>query len=228
MVIVIGQEPRALVALADRLPSRALDARDPAAGEQLFDAVWEDRPRAIVVAEPLTVEAPQHPIDWDAVLRAARAPSRPRIVWCTMRPEGPAGTRLRRSGLPYTIVRAGVLVDAIELGLGAVAGERVLVDRDLPVPEIGLTTLLGLEAALVDAITSERVGHVFDARYMGNDAWLRVVDALGGRATPSPRWVARGLGWLGIRTLVHDAAPDRLSPRSEGSPSPFAAQGGGA
>lgn len=214
MIVVMGREPSVLVGLADRLRSRDISARVLADGESLFDVVWEHGARAVVVVDALPSLAGNEPhcapADWDEVLRVARGPKRPRVVWCTPRPESDPGVRLRRSGIAYTTVRAGALVSSHDLGLGDVQGRTVHLAKDLPVPDAGLTALGTLIETLVEASTTPRLGHAFDVRLAGAGAWPKLVEALGGRPKPTTRTMARVMSWVGARALValpSDGAP---------------------
>lgn len=214
MIVVMGREPSVLVGVTDRLRSRGLPARALADAEDLFDVVWQEGGHTLVVVDSLPrvagPEPPATPLPWDEVLRVARGPKRPRVVWCTPRPESDPGVRLRRSGIAYTTVRAGALVSSHDLGLGDVQGRTVHLAKDLPVPDAGLTALGTLIETLVEASTTPRLGHAFDVRLAGAGAWPKLVEALGGRPKPTTRTMARVMSWVGARALValpSDGAP---------------------
>lgn len=206
MIVVMGREPSVLVGLADRLRSRDISARVLADGESLFDVVWEHGARAVVVVDALPSLAGNEPhcapADWDEVLRVARGPKRPRVVWCTARADDEGGARLRRSGIPYVTVRTGTLVSSADLGLDDVRGRTVHLARDLPVPDSGLTPLGELLDALSEATATERAGHVYEVRHAGRDAWAKVIEQLGGRPKPTARTMARVMSWVGARALL--------------------------
>lgn len=205
-MIVMGRDLSVLVGVADRQRARGVDARVLGDGESLLESFWEREDDVVVVVDALdrldAVESEREPVDWDAVVRLAKGPRRPRVVWCTSQPKSEQGARLRKSGVAYTIVHAGMLVCAHELGLGDVEGRTVHVLRDLPVPDCGLTPLPCLLEAIEDAVASEHLGHTFDARITGPDAWARVIEALGGRPKVGSRAVARMMGWVGRPVLT--------------------------
>lgn len=206
MVVVLGREPEVLVGLAEGLRSRDLASRVLADGESLFDVVWEHGAKAIVAVDALPRLGGAHPggapIAWDEVLRAARSPKRPRVVFCTAHPEDPSGARLRSAGVGYVTVHAGTLVRAAELGLDGIRGRTVHVAKDLRVPDGGVTLFDALIETLVEATVTPLLGHVFDARFVGDGAWPKVIERLGGRPRATSRTLARVMSWVGARALV--------------------------
>lgn len=206
MIVVMGREPSVLVGLADRLHSRDLAARVLAGGENLFDVAWDHGASVVVAVDALprvgNGGARSAPIDWDELLRVARGPKRPRIVWCTAHPESEPGARLRKSGVGYVTVRAGTLVRAADLSVGDVRGRTIRIARDIAVPDAGLTPLGELLDALAEATTTAKLGHVFDVRHTGPDAWSEVIAQLGGRPKVTARPLARMLSWVGAPALL--------------------------
>jgi hypothetical protein len=198
--VITGREPSVLVALTDELAGRGASAQLLVDPETLYETVRDNDARAIVVVEALPrfvdggTSAPSSSAPeaaWDEVVRVARSPRRPRIIVCTSRPDSPQLRKLRKSGLQYTLVAAGSLIAAHDLGLLGVGGKTVHLANDLPVPDLGLTSLVELVSNLADAcLRDDTAGKTIAVRHTGTRAWPCVVSSFGAKVNVTSKTFA--------------------------------------
>lgn len=121
------------------------------------------------------------------------------LLFATARQDDdPAVVALRRRGIPYTIVRAGGLVE-----LPSDTSTRwVLVPSDLDRAPFSTLDDLGVAVARVVAADEVGSGRLVDVTsHAGARDWARALTAAGARAHVVPRWVAMLAAWLGIPRL---------------------------
>ena len=190
MVVVVGREGRVIAKILQALADENVRAhggvtQDPA---DLFGLVTELGCRAVVGVGPLTWwgDPASGATDLellDQCLAAAQSPVRPRLVWVSSQgPLDEEAKRIRRSGIPYFVVRAAPLVPLASQELAtAIEGHEVLVPADLHAPAGGVATPGELAQAVVRAVVADDVGRTIEVGHTGDLAWCEVVESLGGR-----------------------------------------------
>jgi hypothetical protein len=198
-MVLLGGDDEALGARLDE----ALGARGTPhllARTMDFDEVRRARAWAVLWIEPIPragTPAPA-PRDLAPVLSAVTAAGCRLLVLVTAQAPGDPGPRaLRRSGVPYVIVRAPRLVDlAAPPASAALRGKTVLVPRDVAEQADGTVSSLALvEAAMAAVHDDELVGRTIDVAPPAGGAWQEVLAAAGAK----PRVARRG--WVRVARL---------------------------
>ncbi|MCA9674921.1 MAG: hypothetical protein H6709_21240 [Kofleriaceae bacterium] len=197
MILITGDDP-ILDGLCDALEQRG-HAHTRAAALDASEA-WTLRPEAIVVVESLprvaTATSPPERALAELV-SAANAPGVRRAVIVTPRPDDdPALRAVRRSGIPYTILRPRPIAEQ-----RGETSTRVLLDRALAsAPAVAVTVDMVIEAVIA-VLDGEACGQTRDIAPPPEMTWSELLARAGATPKAVPRWRARVGRWFGARTL---------------------------
>jgi hypothetical protein len=131
------------------------------------------------------------------IISAANAPGVRTAIIVTPRPDADAELRaVRRSGIPYTIVRPLPVFERV-----AGADERVLVARDLSAAPASAVTVDLVVESVIEALEGGQCGRTLDLAPPPGMTWAELLARAGVTPKPVGRWRARVGRWLGARTL---------------------------
>jgi hypothetical protein len=199
MILITGNDPivDSLCSALDSLGHtyRRVDALDS-------DHAWQLRATAVLFVEPLPrVAAPaSESRGLRELISAANVPGVRSAIAVTSRPDDDAELRaIRRSGIPYTILRPLPVVDR-----ASDPDKPVLVARELAdAPATAVTAEMVVEA-IVRVIDGSACGQTLDIAPPSETTWNELLVRAGVPAKPVAKWRARVGRWFGARTL--DAA----------------------
>jgi hypothetical protein len=161
---------------------------------------WELRATTIVLVEPLprragTASASDRGLR--EIISAANAPGVRSVIIVTPRPDADAELRaVRRSGIPYTILRPLPVVER------ARAPERpILVPRELAGAPATAVTVDMIVDAVVEVIDGRACGQTLEVAPPPAMTWSELLTRAGATPKPVARWRARVGRWFGAHTL---------------------------
>lgn len=204
MILITGNEP-----IVDGLCS-ALDSLGRAYRRvDKLDAghVWELRATTVMLVEPLPrVAASASERSLREVISAANAPGVRSAVIITRRPDADAELRaVRRSGIPYTILRPLPVVErAFE------ADQFVLVTREVAGAPAAAVTADMVVDAVVGVLDGNACGQTLDITPPPETTWGELLARAGVTPRPVAGWRARLGRWFGARTF--DASVTNRAP----------------
>lgn len=219
MLILTGRDFPVLERLADALSAAGrsfvrVDLPSPLRQDEpgLFEAAIKRQATGIVLVESLPRPGDMAPAGdkelFAEALRATHAPGFSLLVVVTSRSEDDdALDALRRSGVPYVILRAPAVVD-----VGARAnlkGRKVLIPE--PIAD-GMKTppVEHLVRKVLRALTEEElVGRTLSVEFADSEVWVRLLEEKGARPLkvgPLRARVGRFLGQLALSDLQVNAA----------------------
>ena len=208
MILITGNDT-----IVDALCS-ALDSLErPYRRVDKLDAVhaWELHATTVILVEPLprvgaTASASERGLR--EIISAANAPGVRSAIIVTPRPDADAELRaVRRSGIPYTILRPLPVVER------ACDPEKpVLVARDLAdTPATALTSDM-VVAAVTGVLDGSACGQTLDVAPPSEMTWSELLARAGVTPKPVARWRARMGRWFGARTFDTSMASPAAAP----------------
>lgn len=197
MILVSGNDP-----IVDGLCS-ALDARGrPYCRVDTLDGdhAWQLHATTVLLAEPLPragTSAPAPERGLRDLIAAANAPGVRSAILLTPRADADAELRaVRRSGIPYTILRPLPLVERTR------APDRpVLVTRELAGAPATAVTADMIVDAVVSVLDGSACGQTLDVAPPPGMTWAELLARAGVAPKPVPAWRARVGRWFGARTF---------------------------
>ena len=197
MILITGNDT-----IVDRLCA-ALDAlgRPYRRVDELgADQAWELRATTVMLVEPLprvagTASASERGLR--EIISAANAPGVRSAIIVTPRPDADAELRaVRRSGIPYTILRPLPVVER-----ASDPDKPVLVARELAsAPATAVTTDMIVDA-VVAIIDGGACGQTLDVSPPAEMTWSELLARAGVTPRPVARWRTRVGRWFGARTF---------------------------
>jgi hypothetical protein len=197
MLLVTGADQSVL----DRVCRSLADQHFDRAHHIDFDRAWRARATTLLHVEELPRLAgppPAPPQPLTDLVEAAEAPSVRRVILVTARDDLDEDLRLlRRSGVPYLILRPAPLLE-VDAFRADIEGRRILVPEEVARQA---STALPVDA-LVDAIRAalgdpDDVGRVAAVQPSESTSWLDLLAASGARPQVVGRWRAHIGHWLG-------------------------------
>ncbi|HTR54602.1 MAG TPA: hypothetical protein VMJ10_28115 [Kofleriaceae bacterium] len=197
MILISGNDPivDGLCSALDSLgrPYRRVDNLD--AGH-----AWELHATTVMVVESLprvTATASASERGLRELISAANAPGVRSAIIVTPRPDADAELRaVRRSGIPYTILRPLPIVER-----ASDPDKPVLVTRELAgAPAAAVTTDMIVDA-VVGVIDGNACGQTLDIAPPAEMTWRELLARAGVTPKPVARWRARVGRWFGARTF---------------------------
>jgi len=219
MILVDGNDP-VVEALSAALEAAGREHRRVDALSH--EAAVSARAKTVVLIEPLprfdasappSASAPPPPHEHErglrALISAANAPGVRTAIIVTARPDADPELRaVRRSGIPYTILRPLPLVDPVRE-----PARRVLVPRQVAAEPAAAVTHDVVTAAVLDALDGAACGQTLELAPPPSATWLDVLERAGAAPRAVSGWRARLGRWFGAHTLdPRRAAPDARSP----------------
>ena len=215
MIVVVGREPRILPCVFQAFADRSIRAHGVVLkrGEEasdLFDQMVELEASVLIGVEHLAwCNKPFEPSSEDDdllehCLSAAAAPHRPQLVWVTSRPDSDAHLKkLRRSGVPYVIIRVCALYPTHPAEGRHVWEQReILIPSDLPPPVSPIATPVIVGETVARVVEEDQsMGRVLDVGHGGANAWADLIAALGGKPRKVSSLHARAWGFFGRPVL---------------------------
>jgi hypothetical protein len=142
------------------------------------------------------------------IISAANAPGVRSAIIVTPRPDADAELRaVRRSGIPYTILRPLAVVDRVRD-----PAAPILVTRELAIAKATAVSADMVLDALVGALDGGACGHSIDIAPPPDMTWAELLARVGVTPKPVAAWRARLGRWFGVRTF--DAPNTSLAPAS--------------
>jgi hypothetical protein len=197
MILVAGNDP-VVAALCSALelngrPYQRVEALD-------VEQAWSSRATTVVLVEPLLrfgAIATSAERDLREIIRSANAPGVRTAILVTPRADADPGLRaVRRSGIPYTILRPAPIFDP-----AAAASRAVLVPRRVAsAPAQALAADMVVDA-IVAALDGNACGQTIDVGPAPGTTWLDVLARSGVTPRAVPAWRARVGRWFGAQTL---------------------------
>ena len=197
MILVTGNEPivDGVCSALDSLGRayRRVDRLDA-------DHVWQEGATTVVLVEPLprmagSLSASERGLR--EVISAANAPGVRSAVIVTPRPDVDAELRaVRRSGIPYTILRPLPVVEP-----GSEADPHVLVTRELAGAPAAAVTADMVVDAVIGVLDGNACGQTLGIAPPSETTWGELLARAGVSPRPVPRWRARLGRWFGARTF---------------------------
>jgi hypothetical protein len=161
---------------------------------------WRLRATTIIAVEELPRVAAPAPATGRGlrdVISAANAPGVRDVIIVTSRPDDDAELRaVRRSGIPYTILRPSPIFE-----WAASPGARVLVARELSSAPASAVSSERVVEAVVGTLDGGTCGRTLDVAPPPGTTWADLLASAGAMPKPVARWRARVGRWLGARTL---------------------------
>lgn len=208
MILVAGNDPvvEALCAALDAA-GRAHRRVDALGHEQAVSA----RAKTVVLIEPLPrFGAPPASLEHGlrALISAANAPGVRTAIIVTPRPDDDPELRMvRRSGIPYTILRPLPLVDPVPE-----SARRVLVPRQVATEPAAAITVDVVTDAVVAALDGAACGQTHELAPPPSATWLDILERAGAAPRAVSGWRARIGRWFGAHTLdPHTLDPHRAA-----------------
>jgi hypothetical protein len=208
MILISGNDP-----IVDGLCS-ALDALGHPyrrVNELGANQAWEPRATTVMIVEPLprvaaTATASERGLR--EIISAANAPGVRSAIIVTPRPDADAELRtVRRSGIPYTILRP---VPVVEHATGP--DKPVLVARELAgAPATAVTADMIVES-VVGVLDGNACGQTIDVAAPPEMTWGELLARAGVTPKPVARWRARVGRWFGARTFETSVASASPAP----------------
>lgn len=194
MILVTGHDPSvdALCATLGKIgrPHRRVEALDA-------EQAWQAGATAVVLVEsvPRLNEAWRADRSLREIISAANAPGVRTAMLVTPRPDADPELRaVRRSGIPYAILRPHPLVEQ--------STELVLVPRDLASAPAGAITVDMLVDAVIGALDGQACGQTLDVAPPSGTTWADLLARAGATPRAVPAWRARVGRWFGARTFT--------------------------
>jgi hypothetical protein len=209
MILVTGNDP-VVEALCAALDAAGRDHRRVDALSH--EAAVSARAKTVVLIEPLPrfgAPPPTHERALRELISAANAPGVRTAIVVTSRPDADPELRaVRRSGIPYTILRPLPLVDPVRE-----PARRVLVPRQVAAEPAAAVTIDVVTDAVLAALDGAACGQTNELAPPPSATWLDVLERAGAAPRAVPGWRARLGRWFGAHTLdPRRAAPDARSP----------------
>lgn len=164
------------------------------------DHAWELRATTVMLVEPLprvagTASASERGLR--EIISAANAPGVRSAIIVTPRPDADAELRaVRRSGIPYTILRPLSVVER-----ASDPDKPVLVVRELAGAPATAVTADMIVDAVVAIIDGGACGQTLDVSPPAEMTWSELLARAGVTSKPVARWRTRVGRWFGARTL---------------------------
>lgn len=200
MILITGNDTivEGLSSALDSLgrPHRRVDKLDA-------DHAWELHATTVILVEPLPrVGAPASALESGLreIISAANAPGVRSAIIVTPRPDADAELRaVRRSGIPYTILRPLPVVEQANA-----PDEPVLVARELAsAPATAITPDMAV-AAVTGVLDGSACGQTLDIAPPSEMTWSELLARAGVTPKPVAGWRARVARWFGAR--IFDAS----------------------
>ena len=194
MILVTGDDPSvdALCAALGKIgrAHRRVEALDA-------DQAWQAGATAVVLIEsvPRLDDARRADRGLREIISAANAPGVRTAILVTPRPDADPELRaVRRSGIPYAILRPHPLVER--------STELVLVPRELASAQAGAITVDMLVDAVIGALDGQACGQTLDVAPPSGTTWADLLARAGATPRAVPAWRARVGRWFGARTFT--------------------------
>lgn len=195
MILVTGNDPAVedVCAALDRVgrAHRRVDALDA-------EQAWQAGATAVVLVESvprLDAAARRADRGLREIISAANAPGVRTAIIVTPRADADPELRaVRRSGIPYAILRPHPLVER--------STEPVLVPRDLASAPAGAITVDMLADAVIGALDGQACGQTLDVAPPSGTTWADLLARAGAAPRAVPAWRARVGRWFGARTFA--------------------------
>ena len=203
MILITGNDTivDALCSALDSLgrPYRRADELDA-------DHAWELHATTVILVEPLprvgaTASASERGLR--EIISAANAPGVRSAIIVTPRPDADAELRaVRRSGIPYTILRPLPVVEQ-----ASDPDEPVLVARELAGAPAAAITPDMVVAAVTGVLDGSACGQTLEIAPPSDLTWSELLARAGAIPKPVAAWRARVGRWFGARTFDASMTP---------------------
>jgi len=199
MILISGNDP-----IVNRLCTALESLERPFCRVDHLDAdhAWELHATTILLVEPLprVGDTASERGALRQLISAANAPGVRSAIIVTPRPDADAELRaIRRSGIPYTIVRPLPVLERADE-----ANKPVLVARELAGAPAHAITAAMLVDAVVGLLDGSACGQTLDIAPPLEITWTELLARVGVTPKPVAGWRARMGRWFGARTF--DAA----------------------
>ena len=197
MILITGNET-----IVDGLCSALESLARPYRRVDKLDAVhtWELHATTVILVEPLprvgaTASASERGLR--EIISAANAPGVRSAIIVTPRPDADAELRaVRRSGIPYTIIRPLPVVER-----ASDPDKPVLVARELAGAPATAVTADMIVDAVVAILDGGACGQTLDVSPPAEMTWSELLARAGVTSKPVARWRTRVGRWFGARTF---------------------------
>lgn len=197
MILISGNDPivDGLCSALDSLgrPYRRADALDA-------DHAWDVHGTTVILVEPVprvgaTASASERGLR--EIISAANAPGVRSAIIVTPRPDADAELRaVRRSGIPYTILRPPPVIER-----ASDPDKLVLVTRELAAAPGTAVTVDMVIDAVVGVLDESACGQTLDVAPPRKMTWSELLARAGLTPKPVAGWRARVGRWFGARTF---------------------------